>query len=255
MRRGTDVVCSRRHMAIGRDGLVPRARTGWDVEWQLLRGLTEADRRAVLSRARRHTFARGEVLFHEGDPADSIHFIAEGRVMARRATATGDSVAFRVIGRGRVLGDVSVSSSDPRRSSTIVALERTTTLSMRFPEFRKLCLDHPSVEHELAVLLAARVRRLSDRLVDALFVPSERRVVSRLVELSDEYADGRPGPVVIPLTQTDLAELAGATRPTANRVLRSLASDGLVQLSRGRIRVVDPAALRRLVDPVPRPRR
>jgi CRP-like cAMP-binding protein len=221
------------------------------VEWQLLRRLTDTDRRAVLSRARRRTFARGEILFHEGDPADSIHFIAEGRVMARRATAAGDSVAFRVIGRGRVLGDVAISSADGRRSSTIVALERTTTLSLSFAEFRELAQVHPGLEHELAVLLAARVKRLSDRLVDALFVPSDRRVVHRLVDLCDEYAgdrEGRPGPVLIPLTQTDLAELAGATRPTANRVLRSLASDGLVQLSRGRILVVDAGALRGRVD-------
>lgn len=239
---------------------------GEDVEWQLLRKLTDADRRAVLSRARRRTFARGEVLFHEGDPADSIHFIAEGRVMARRATAEGDSVAFRVIGRGRVLGDVAISSTDARRSSTIVALERTTTLSLSFAEFRELAQVHPSLEHELAVLLAARVKRLSDRLVDALFVPSDRRVVSRLMELCDEYAEdageagdagGRPGAVLIPLTQTDLAELAGATRPTANRVLQSLSNDGLVQLSRGRISVVDPSALRlrvRGVDPASRRR-
>jgi CRP-like cAMP-binding protein len=221
------------------------------VEWQLLRRLTEADRRAVLARARRRTFARGEVLFHEGDPADSIHFIAEGRVMARRATADGDSVAFRVIGRGRVLGDVAISSADARRTSTIVALERTTTLSLGFSEFRELAAVHPELEHELAVLLAARVKRLSDRVVDALFVPSDRRVVSRLVDLCDEYADGsedRLGPVLVPLTQTDLAELAGATRPTANRVLRLLAGDGLVQLSRGRIVVLDPGALRRRVD-------
>lgn len=227
----------------------------WVVEWQLLRGLTDGEQRAVLSRARRHTFERGEVLFHEGDPADSIHFVAEGRVMARRATATGDSVAFRVVGRGRVLGDVAFSASDTRRSSTIVALERTATLSLGFAEFRQLCAEHPSVEHELAVLLGARVRRLSDRLVDALFVPSEGRVVSRLVDLSDEYAEGQRGQVVVPLTQTDLAELAGATRPTANRVLRALASEGLVRLSRGRITVLDPEALRRRVDPSPRARR
>lgn len=223
------------------------------MEWQLLRRLTDTDRRAVLARARRRTFARGEVLFHEGDPADSIHFIAEGRVMARRATADGDSVAFRVIGRGRVLGDVAISSADARRTSTIVALERTTTLSLSFTEFRELAQVHPDLEHELAVLLAARVKRLSDRLVDALFVSSDKRVVRRLVDLCDEYADAcadRPGPVRIPLTQTDLAELAGATRPTANRVLRLLASDGLVQLSRGRIVVVDPDALRRRVDPL-----
>jgi CRP-like cAMP-binding protein len=83
------------------------------------------------------------------------------------------------------------------------------------------------------------------------------------MELCDEYAEdagearGRPGAVLIPLTQTDLAELAGATRPTANRVLQSLSNDGLVQLSRGRISAVDPSALRlrvRGVDPASRRR-
>lgn len=218
------------------------------MEWQLLRGLADGDRRAVLARARRHVFDRGEVLFHEGDPADALHFVAEGRFMVRRATALGDSVAFRVIGRGRVLGEVAFASSDPRRSSTVVALERAATLSLRFSEIRELCAVHPSIEHELAVLLAARVKRLSDRLADALFVPSDRRVISRLVDLCDEYAEDQPGPTVIPLTQTDLAELAGATRPTTNRVLRSLAGEGLVQLSRGRVSVPDVEGLRRRAD-------
>lgn len=224
------------------------------MDWQLLRGLTDADRRAVLSRTVRHAYARDEVLFHEDDPADSLHFVAEGRVMARRSTQAGDSVAFRVIGPGRVLGDVAVSSSNARRSSTVVALERTTTLAMTFSHFRAVCREHPAVERELAVLLAARVKRLSDHLLEALFVPSDRRVVSRLVDLCVEYGDGLATDVVIPLTQSDLADLAGATRPTTNRVLRSLADRGLVRLARGRVTVVDPPALNRLVDHLPRTR-
>ena len=213
------------------------------MKWQLLQELSDEERRAVLSRARRRTFARGEILFHEGDPADTVHFVAEGRVMARRTTASGDSVAFRVIGPGRVLGDVTVVSADQRRSSTIVALEPTTTLVLSFSEFRALCAEHPGIQLLLATLLAARVKRLSNHLLEALFVPSDRRVVGRLLDLCEQYGNDVPGPVSIPLTQTDLAELAGATRPTVNRVLRALAADGLVQLSRGRIVVVDPRRL------------
>jgi CRP-like cAMP-binding protein len=213
------------------------------MKWQLLQELSDEERRAVLSKARRRTFARGEILFHEGDPADTVHFVAEGRVMARRTTASGDSVAFRVIGPGRVLGDVAVVSADPRRSSTIVALEPTTTLVLSFAEFRSLCAEHPHIQLLLATLLAARVKRLSNHLLEALFVPSDRRVVGRLLDLCEQYGNDGPGPVAIPLTQTDLAELAGATRPTVNRVLRGLAAEGLVQLSRGRIVVADPTRL------------
>ena len=63
------------------------------------------------------------------------------------------------------------------------------------------------------------------------------------LDLCEQYGNDGSGPVLVPLTQTDLAELAGATRPTVNRVLRALAAQGFVQLSRGRIVVVDPTRL------------
>jgi CRP/FNR family cyclic AMP-dependent transcriptional regulator len=201
------------------------------MEWQLLRDLTAAERRQVLAKARRRQFKRGEVLFHEGDPADTVHFIAEGRVMARRTSPMGDSVAFRVIGPGRALGDVAVVSSSRRRSSTVSALEPTTTL--------RQCEAHPGIQALLANLLAARVKRLSDHLLEALFLPTDRRVIRRLLDLCQQYEVGPDRTVVIPLTQTDIAELAGATRPSTNRVLRTLEAEGLLQLRRGQVEVVD----------------
>jgi CRP-like cAMP-binding protein len=215
------------------------------MEWQLLRGLSEHERRQVLASARRRQFARDEVLFHEGDPADTVHFIAEGRVMARRTTPTGDSVAFRVIGPGRALGDVAAGSSDHRRSSTVTALEPTTTLSLSLVEFERLCAEHPAIQAQLATLLAARVKRLSDHLLEALFLPTDRRIVRRLLDLCDQYATSAQRPVTIPLNQTEIAELAGATRPSANRILRRLETDGLVRLGRGQVVVLDHAGLRR----------
>ena len=215
------------------------------MEWQLLRDLTEGERREVLAMARRRQFRRGEILFHEGDPADTVHFIAEGRVMARRTSPMGDSVAFRVIGPGRALGDVAVVSTARRRSSTVTALEPTTTLSLTFAEFAQLCAAHPGIQTHLATLLAARVKRLSDHLLEALFLPTDRRVVRRLLDLCEQYEVGPDRPVVIPLTQTDIAELAGATRPSTNRVLRALATEGLLRLRRGQVEVVDRAGLLR----------
>lgn len=214
------------------------------MEWQLLRDLSDQERRQVLATARRRQFARGEVLFHEGDPADTVHFIAEGRVMARRTSPMGDSVAFRVIGPGRALGDVAVGSSDRRRSSTVTALEPTTTLSLSFAEFKRLCAEHPGIQAQLATLLAARVKRLSDHLLEALFLPTDRRIVRRLLDLCDQYGAPAEHRVVIPLTQTEIAELAGATRPSANRILRRLESRGLVRLGRGQVEVLDRSGLR-----------
>ena len=215
------------------------------MQWQLLDDLPDDVRRQVLARMQRRTFARGDVLFHEGDAADTLHLVAEGRVLARRTTPLGDSAAFRVIGLGRALGDVSLPAAHARRSSTVVALEPTVTLVMTFVEFRRLVAQYPVIGDRLAALLSARVRRLSEQLVEALYLPSDRRVLHRLLDLCTEYSDGDAGPVVIPLTQTDVAQLAGAARPTTNRVLRALEADHVLRLHRGRIEVLDPEALAR----------
>jgi CRP-like cAMP-binding protein len=67
------------------------------------------------------------------------------------------------------------------------------------------------------------------------------------VSLCGVYSTGAQerSPVAVELNQTALAELAGVTRPTANRVLRRLESTGVVALDRGRVVVLDPVALRR----------
>lgn len=212
---------------------------------QLLRDLPDEERRLVLGRTRRRRFARGEVLFHEGDPAETLHFVAEGRVMARCTTPRGDSVAFRVLGSGRVLGEVSAMAADRRRTATVVALEPTITLSLTFTDFDALCREHPAIQRSVATLLAARVRRLSDHLAEALFLSAEARIVRRLLDLAEEY-ETRPGAerVIIPLSQSNVAELAGAARPTTNRVLRALETDGVVALHRARVEVTDRDALR-----------
>jgi CRP-like cAMP-binding protein len=80
------------------------------------------------------------------------------------------------------------------------------------------------------------VRRQNELLLEALYVPVERRVLRRLAELSALYA---ARDYVIPLTQEQLAEMAGTSRATVNRVLREEQKRGTVELRRGRTVVLD----------------
>jgi CRP-like cAMP-binding protein len=214
------------------------------MEWRLLASLTPSEQRLMLARTHRHRYAKGETLFHEGDLAETIHLIQEGRVVSRRTTLQGDVVTFAVLGPGEAFGEMAMLADDHRRSSTIVAVEPVVTLTLRFDEFRQLCDQYPGVQALLVRILAQRVDRLSTHLMDALYLPADRRVLRTLADLCSQYARStRSGEVTLPLTQVEIADLSGASRPTTNRFLRRLEQDGLVRLNRGHVTVVDVSAL------------
>lgn len=214
------------------------------MEWPLLDNLEVELRRRVIGRARRRTFARNEVVFHEGDPGEAIHVITSGHVAIRITTAMGERVTLTVLGPGEAFGELALLAPDSSRTATAVAVEGLDTFSIHRRDFEELRREDPRVERLLVDALAARVSRLSGHLIEALHEPVEVRVARRLLDLAETYRSAN-GQVSIPMTQEDLASLAGTTRPTVNRVLRELEDAGAISIGRGRVEVVDLGSLER----------
>jgi CRP/FNR family transcriptional regulator, cyclic AMP receptor protein len=214
------------------------------VSRQLLSGMSEEDRRSVLARCRRRRFRRGEVVFHDGDPGEALHLVAKGRFAVRVTTPLGDTAMLRVFRTGDYFGELAALERGPR-TGTVVALEDGETLSLYHEELNELRAEQPGIDRAILSALADEVRRLSRVLVEALYLPVERRVWRRLVDLAEVYAEDGVA-VTVPLTQEELAQLAGTTRSTANRVLRTGETAGVVRMTRRRIEVVDLPALRAL---------
>jgi CRP/FNR family cyclic AMP-dependent transcriptional regulator len=205
--------------------------------------LPPAASEALAKAGRPRHYGRGEVVCHEGDPGDVVHLIQSGRVAARLSTSRGESVTLSVMGPGEVFGEMALFNERDERTATIVALEAVETLTLRKEAFHDLRHDHPEVSDMFLRLLARRAERLSGLVAEAHFVPVDRRVARRLYEVGRLYL-GDGVPVVVPLTQDDVAGLAGTTRPTANQALRRLEELGLVRLARGRVEILDPPGLR-----------
>ena len=215
------------------------------MQWRLLSGLDEADRERVLGATRKRSYARREVLFHEGDPGDTLHLLVSGRVAVRVTTPQGDVATLAALGPGDAFGELALLRRSATRTATVVALEPVSTLTLHKDEFDTLSKQHPQVNRVLVGVLAARVERLSAHLVESLYLPADRRVLRRLLEVCRLYAEEPAGTrIVVPLTQEDLSGLAGTTRPTVNLVLRRLEEQGALALSRGKIEVLDLAVLR-----------
>jgi CRP-like cAMP-binding protein len=212
------------------------------MEQGLLAALPDTERQAVRASMVRRSFRRDEVLFHEGDPGDQLYALEKGRVAIRVTTLLGDVATLTLLGPGDTFGEQALLDRGSRRTATAIALEPVEVRTLHRDRFEELRRRHPGVDRLLVDVLAAQVRRLSSSLLDALYLPVDRRVVRRLAELGRLY-DQDTRPIVIPLRQDDVASMAGTTRPTTNRVLQQLVDDGLVTLGRGRIEIHDPQAI------------
>jgi CRP/FNR family cyclic AMP-dependent transcriptional regulator len=201
------------------------------MDWELFSEVPQDAVRAVLTIARRRTFSRGEVVFHRGDPANALHLISSGRFAVRITTPLGDTATLNVRGRGDAFGELALLSEEPERSATVQALEDAETRSVLRDDFERLRREHPSVDAILVAILAERVRRLSVQLTEAYYLSADERVVRRLADLAELYEGS------VPLPQEVLAELAGTSRATVNRVVRGLEKRGVVRLGRARIEI------------------
>lgn len=211
------------------------------MDYSLLGDLDEVQRQSILGRCVRRRFARRQALFHHGDPSDGMHLITVGRVVVRVSTPSGEEASLTVSGPGDSVGEQSLLLEASRRSASAIALEAVETMFLSRVAFHELRARDGYLDRVLVSVLAARAVRLTEQLVESLFVPAPARVMRQVAHAASIYGDGS-----IPLTQEELGQLAGTTRPTVNRALRAAQDAGVVDLARGRIRVIDVDGLRDL---------
>jgi CRP-like cAMP-binding protein len=192
-------------------------------------------RREVLAVAAWRRFDRGVVLFHEGEAGGTLYVLMRGQVAIRVTTPDGDTATLNVIGPGAAFGELSLLDPATTRTATVQALV------LQRADFERLRRSYPSVDRLLAEYLAAQVRRLSERLTEALCLEARTRVLRRLLDLDGVFDSGP-----VPVTQEEISTMAGTTRPTVNRVMQDLAQAGIIELGRGRFIVVDSTALARV---------
>lgn len=221
--------------ATPRAGLVPPS---------MLDVLPEPGRDQVLAAARPRRYERGEVIVRQGDEAGSLYIIETGRVSVRLLGPSGDSVILTVMGPGEVIGEMAVLVQRHERTASVQAVDDVVVRVLRKEDFDRLRQQHAVVNDFLLHVLARRADRLSRLVMEAHHLPVDRRLARRLLEAGRLFVGDRL-PVVLPLTQDEIAQLAGTTRPTANQVLRRLEADGVVRLVRGRVELLDIAGLRR----------
>ena len=184
------------------------------------------------------------MVFHAGDPADTAHLILRGRVAVRVVGPRGDELTFAVLGPGKLVGKMALLGPAPvPRSATASAVGPAETSRSASISSRRFAGCIPASTTS-SCRFAERVRLLNARLFDALYASAELRVLRSLSDLAALFGDDADT-AVVPLTQEQIAALAGTSRAGVNRVLRELQAAGTVALARSRVWILDRSELAR----------
>jgi len=197
---------------------------------------------AILQRFADHaiwqSYEPGAILFLEGDLVPGLYFVESGWFKVVAMSAEGREQILHFIAAGEVIGGMTAFMSQPI-PATAIALEKTIVWLLPRDVVRQALIDEPLLAVRVIEFMAARINDLVMLVSDL----SLRSVVARLArQLLEQASDG-----VVQrqrwATQTEMASRLGAAPDVVNRALRTLVDEGLIELTRQQIRILDRTGL------------
>jgi CRP/FNR family transcriptional regulator/CRP/FNR family cyclic AMP-dependent transcriptional regulator len=161
-----------------------------------------------------------QIVFHHGDPGGLLYIIVKGKVKITHSTPDGQEALLAILGSGDFFGELALLDDSPR-SATAEAIEPTDVLTLHREEFMRYLQSNPDFSLHVLQTMAKRIRHLNKQVSDIFFLDLPGRLARTLLQLAEDHGRKTDEGIVIEinLTQTDLAEMVGATRVSINKAV------------------------------------
>src|SRR5882672_6989649 len=214
----------------------------------LFRGLPDGSLERIAALAARRTYAKGAVIFAQGDEGDALFGVAAGRVRISASGAGGQEVFLNIMEPGDTFGEIAVMDGLPRTAGA-TALDHTTVIFIKRPDFLQLLEREPRLAIHLLKLLCERLRWTSELVEESAFLAGPARLAKRLMILASLHGRAASiGCLELRISQAELARFLGISRQIVNQHLSEWRRNGWVDLGRSQIVIRNAEALRRMIS-------
>lgn len=223
------------------DPQVEQALVGTD----LFRTFDPAAIRLVAQQLVPRTYAKGQIVFHQGDPGDGLFVLNSGMVKVTVTSPRGDQMVLVTLEAPETFGELSLIDGKPR-SASVEVVEEARILRLGREIWRPL-VDQPEFSRALLRSASRMVRRLTDQASDFAFLDLHGRVAKLLIRYADTRGQRSDEGILLDLhlTQSDLAQMVGGSRQSVNQILRSLENRDYLEIRNKKILLKDEERLRR----------
>jgi CRP-like cAMP-binding protein len=179
--------------------------------------------------------AKSEVIFAQGDEADAIFYIREGKVKVAVVSKDGKEAIVALLGPDEFVGEGCM-AGQPKRLATASAMKECATMRVTKAEIQRILRDEPAFSKMFVSHILTRNARIEEDLVDQLFNSTEKRLARLLLLLANFGKEGRTEPITAKITQETLAEMIGTTRSRVSHFMNKFRRMGFIHYN-GRLEV------------------
>ncbi|MGB3864812.1 MAG: Crp/Fnr family transcriptional regulator [Xanthobacteraceae bacterium] len=194
--------------------------------------LGAAELQRISGLCRTQSLAGGEVLFQKGDDGDALFGVRRGQIRIETGASDGARLTLNFLGPGDLFGEVAVLDGQSRTADA-AATEPTELFVLRREDFLAHLEREPRVAIRLIELLCQRIRWMSERMEESVLQPLPVRLARRLCALASDFGSE------VHISQEQLGVFVGAARESVNRQLQQWRKDGILDLQRGRVLLLD----------------
>src|SRR6201991_3684555 len=181
------------------------------------------------------TFDRNEIVFTQGDAADTVFYIQKGRIKVFVVSEQGKEAVVGILEPGQFFGEGCL-NGHPMRIATTTAMEECVITSITKEAMIATLHAEPKFSELFMAYLLTRNSRVEEDLIDQLFNSSEKRLARLLLLLAHFGTEGTPQPILIDISQETLAEMIGTTRSRVSFFMNKFRRLGLISYN-GKIEV------------------
>ena len=172
-------------------------------------------------------YRNNQIVYSQGDPADSVFYIQKGKVKITVLSDLGKEAVIAVLGTGNFFGEGCLAGQTLRLAS-VAALTECVIVRMEKGNITRVIHEEPAFAELFISHLLARNIRVEEDLVDQLFNSSEKRLARTLLLLANFGKEGDPEPVLASISQETLAEMIGTTRSRVSVFMNKFRKLGLI---------------------------
>ncbi len=200
--------------------------------------IEEIDRAITVSSCR-----RGKILYMPEDTSEVLFLLKQGRVQLYRISPDGKKLVIATIGPGSVFGEMALIGQG-MHNTFAEAIEDCVLCVMSRDDVERLLVTKPKVALRIFETLGDRLREAEARLEEIAFKGIPARLASLLLQLADAHGSN----AIIGLTHQDLGEQIGTYRETTTQTLNTFKAEGLIDIGRKRITILDRQKLQRIAE-------